>query len=184
MKRFINVMFGRTMLSQLAKCGRVLTAGDLEDGKRTDQDLFQNFLVQYNDSGNPSYSHHAFEQVDDFADAADFSSVPTTEWANAKRKFGELMADYEKLHNRHSGIHGSFAEMMAEDMKISSTHTYPLTLYLHSFLETDQSLIDMCLSLPPDCLIRNQRTRVGADTNDRGRKAGNPQQRTACRVRF
>jgi hypothetical protein len=39
MKRFINVMFSHTMLPQLAKRGRVLTAGDLEDGKRTDQDL-------------------------------------------------------------------------------------------------------------------------------------------------
>jgi hypothetical protein len=104
MKRFINVMFGHTMLPQLAKRGRVLIAGDLEDGKRTDQDLFLNFLVQYNDSGKPSYSHHAFEQVDDFVDTADFSSVPTTEWANAKRKFGELMADYEKLRNMHLGL--------------------------------------------------------------------------------
>ncbi len=46
MKRFTNVMFGHTMLPQLAKRGRVLTAGDLEDGKMTDQDLFQNFLVR------------------------------------------------------------------------------------------------------------------------------------------
>jgi len=105
MKRFINVMFGHIMLPQLAKRGQVLTAGDLEDGKRTDQDLFQNFLVQYNDSGKPSYSHHVFEQVDDFADAADFSSFPTREWGNAKRKLGELMADHEKLRNRRSGIH-------------------------------------------------------------------------------
>lgn len=43
MKRFVNVMFGHIMLPQLAKRGRVLTAGDLEDGKRIDQDLFQNF---------------------------------------------------------------------------------------------------------------------------------------------
>ncbi len=119
MKRFINVMLGHTMLPQLAKRGWVLTAGDLEDGKRTDHDLFQNFLVQYNDSGKSSYSHNAYEQVDDFADAADFSPFPTTEWGNAKRKFGELMADYEKLRNRRSGIHGSFAETMAEDMKTS-----------------------------------------------------------------
>lgn len=193
MKRFINVMFGHTMLPQLAKRGRVLTAGDLEDGKRTDQDLFQNFLVQYNDSGKSSYSHHAFEYVDDFADAADFSTFPTTEWENAKRKFGELMADYEKLRNRRSGIHGSFAETMAEDMKTSSTHTYPLMLYLQVSLKwINPCLTRACLifprmfsaSLPPGCLVRNQRTRVGADTNDRGGKVGNPQQRTACRVRF
>ncbi len=151
MKRFINVMFSHTMLPQLTKRGRVLTAGDLEDGKRTDQDLFQNLLIQYNDSDNPSYSRHAFEQVDDFVDAADFSPFPTTEWENARRKFGELMADYEKLHNRRSGIHGSFAETMAEDMKTSSTHTYPLMLYLHGFLEMDQSLLDTCLYyLPSD----------------------------------
>jgi len=88
--------------------------------------LFQIFLVQYNDSGKPSYSYHAFEYVDDFADAADFSTFSTTEWENAKWKFGELMADCEKLCNRHSGIHGSFAETKAEDMKTSSTQTYPL----------------------------------------------------------
>ena len=193
MKRFVNVTFGHIMLPQLAKNGQVLTAGNLEDGKRTDQDLFQNFLVQYNDSGKPSYSHHAFAYVDDFADAADFSTFPTTEWENANRKFGELMADYKKLCNKRSGIHGSFAETMAEDMKTSSTHTYPLMLYLHGFLEMDQSLLDTCLSslpsefsasLPPGCLVWNQRTRVGADTNNRGGKVGNPQQRTACRVRF
>ena len=57
---------------------------------------------------HPGLHHtHAFEYVDDFADAADFSTFPTTEWENAKRKFGELMADYEKLRNRRSGIHGS-----------------------------------------------------------------------------
>ncbi len=84
------------MLPQLAKRGRVLTTGELEDGKRTDQDLFQNFLIQYNDSDNPAYSSHAFEQVDDFVDAADCSPFPTTEWENAWRKFGKLMANYKK----------------------------------------------------------------------------------------
>jgi hypothetical protein len=93
MKRFINVMFGHTMLPLLAKRGQVLTAEDLEDGKRTDQVLFHNFLIQCNDCDNPSYFRHAFEQVDDFVDAADFSPFPTTEWENAWRKFGELMAD-------------------------------------------------------------------------------------------
>ncbi len=106
-------------------------------------------MIQYNASDNPSYSHHGFEQVDDFVNAADFFPFPTTEWENARRKFGELMADYQKLRNRHSGIHRSFAETMAEDMKTSSTHTYPLMLDLHGFLEIDQSLLDTCLSYLP-----------------------------------
>ena len=55
MKRFINVIFGTIMLPQLAECGRVLTAGDLKDRKKTDQDLFTRFLVQYNDADNLSY---------------------------------------------------------------------------------------------------------------------------------
>jgi hypothetical protein len=37
--------------------------------------------------------------VDDFADAANFSPFPTTEWENAQRRFGEMMADYQKLCN-------------------------------------------------------------------------------------
>jgi len=54
MKRFINVIFGTIMLPQLAERGRVLTAGDHEDRKTTDQDFFRRFLVQYNDADNLS----------------------------------------------------------------------------------------------------------------------------------
>ncbi len=79
MKRFVNVILGHNMLPQLAKCGRVLTTGDLKDGKKTNQDLFQFFWGEYNNKDNPSYSQHAFEQVDDFADAANFSPLPITE---------------------------------------------------------------------------------------------------------
>jgi hypothetical protein len=42
--------------------------------------------------------------VDDFADAANFSPFLTTEWENAWRRFGEMMADYEKLRNRRLGF--------------------------------------------------------------------------------
>jgi len=150
-KRFINVIFGTIMLPQLAESGRVLTAGDLEDRKKTDQDLFTPFLVQYNDADNLSYASHAFEQVDDFVNAANFSPFPATEWENARRRFAELMAEYEKLRNRRSGFHSNFAERMAEEMKKSSTHTYPLMLYLHMFLEKDASILNTCLSyLPSD----------------------------------
>jgi hypothetical protein len=151
MKRFVNVIFGHIMLPQLANRGRVLTAGDLKDGKKTDQDLFQLFLGEYNNKDNLSYSQHAFEQVDDFADASNFSPFPTTEWENAQRRYGEMMADYKKLCNGHSGFHINFADRMAEEMQSLSTHTYPLMLYLHGFLEKDQSLLDTCLLyLPQD----------------------------------
>jgi hypothetical protein len=145
MKRFVNIIFGHIMLSQLARHGRVLTTGDLEDGKKTDQDSFQFFLGEYNNKDNLSYSQHAFEQVDDFADAANFSPFPITEWENTRRRFGEMMADYKKLRNRRSGCHSNFAGRMAEEMQSLSTHTYPLMIYLHGFLEKDQSLLDTCL---------------------------------------
>ncbi len=77
-----------------------------------------------------------------------------------KEEVWELMADYEKLSNRRSGIHGSFAETTAEDMKTSSTHTYPLMLYLHSFLERDQSLLDTCLSYLPSDVFSQSTSRL------------------------
>ena len=125
------------MLPQLAERGRVLTTGDLKEGKKTDQDLFTNFLVQYNHADNQPYALHAFHQVDDFADAANFSPFPPTEWENAPRRFAELMADYKKMCNSCSGYHGSFAERMAEEVKKSSTNTYPLMVYLHGFLKAN-----------------------------------------------
>ncbi len=62
----------------------------------------------------------------------------------------ELMVDYEIMHISHSGYHRSFAErIIAEEMKKSLTNTYPLMLYLHGFLEANQSLIDTCMSYLP-----------------------------------
>ena len=81
--------------------------------------------------------------MDDFIDAADFSPFPTAEWEHAWRKFGELMADYEKLCTRRLGVQGSFAEKIAEEMKASSSHTYPLMLYLPCFLKMNKCLLDM-----------------------------------------
>lgn len=175
MKRFINVIFGTVMLPQLAERGRVLTAGDLEDGKKTDQDLFTHFLVQYNDADNLSYASHAFEQVDDFVNAANFFPFPTTEWENAKRRFAELMSEYEKLRNRRSGFHNDFAERMAEEMKTSTTHTYPLMLYLHRFLERNESILDTCLSYLP-CDVFSEST-SGAPRPPAPKKGGGRYQR-------
>ncbi len=62
-----------------------------------------------------------------------------------------MMADYKKLCNSCSGFHSNFADSMAEEMQSLPTHTYPLMLYLHGFLEKDLSLLDMCLLyLPQD----------------------------------
>jgi hypothetical protein len=104
------------------------------------------------------------------------------------------MADYKKLHYRRLGIHGSFAETMAEDMKTSSTHTYPLMLYLHGLLKTNQSLLDTCLFyLPSDVFSQSTsrpprpiepKSKSGGRCQQPGGKVVNPQQRTACRVRF
>jgi hypothetical protein len=59
------------------------------------------------------------------------------------------MADYKKMRNSCSGYHGSFPERMVEETKKSLTNTYPLMLYLHGFLEANQS--DTCMSyLPSD----------------------------------
>ncbi len=86
------------------------------------------------------------------------------------------MADYEKLRNRRSGVHGSFAETMAEDMKTSSTHTYPLMLYLHGFLKTNQSLLDTCLSYLPSDVLSQSTSRPPRPLEPKNKSGGRYQQ--------
>jgi len=104
------------------------------------------------------------------------------------------MADYKKMRNSCSGYHGSFPERMVEETKKSLTNTYPLMLYLHGFLEANQS--DTCMSyLPSDvfCEITSvapcstvQKKGGGADTISQVGKVGTrpPQWRPECRVRY
>jgi hypothetical protein len=47
-KRFLNVIFGPIMKPKISMRGQALTAGELEDKKKTDQDLFTAFIIQYN----------------------------------------------------------------------------------------------------------------------------------------
>ncbi len=122
--------------------------------------------------------------MDDFADVANFFPFPITDWENAWRMFGEMMADYKKLCNRRSGFQSNFVNRMAEEMQSLSTHTYLLMLYLHGFLEKDQSLLDTCLSYHPQDVFSEstsgaprplETTRGGADTKDQVGKGVNLQ---------
>ena len=47
-KRFLNVIFGPIMKPKISMRGQALTAGELEDKKKTNQDLFTAFIMQYN----------------------------------------------------------------------------------------------------------------------------------------
>jgi hypothetical protein len=44
-KRFLNVIFGAIMKPKLSTCGQTLTAMELEDKKKTDEDLFTAVIV-------------------------------------------------------------------------------------------------------------------------------------------
>jgi hypothetical protein len=68
-KRFLNVTFGPTMKPKISMRGQALTAGELEDKKKTDQDLFTAFIVEYYKI-LPLYSCHAFTYIDNFMNAS------------------------------------------------------------------------------------------------------------------
>jgi hypothetical protein len=97
------------MQPKLSTHGQSLTAIDLEDKKKVDQDLFTAVIDKYN-SSNDMYSCHAFPHIDNFMDASVFDVCQPHKWEKARKKFGDLIAKYEVLFNRwtRSGFHGNF----------------------------------------------------------------------------
>ena len=85
-KRFLNVLFGEKIKTFIATRGRVLTKQQLEDKLSTDQQLFEEFVDEYNDESVDPYGAHAHPSVDDFQDATKFQSVPSTQWKKACKK--------------------------------------------------------------------------------------------------
>ena len=108
---------------------------ELEDKKKIEKDLFTAVIVEYN-GGNLLYSRHAFSNIDNFMDAGTFELFPPDQWEKARKKFGDLFADYEVLFNRwtRSGTHGEFQEMMDEAIAHSEENTNPAILYLNEYL--------------------------------------------------
>ena len=69
-------------------------------------------------------------------DASVFDVFPPDAWEKARKRFGELMADYDALFNkwRRSGNHGDFKEMMDDAITDLGENTNPSMLYLHEYL--------------------------------------------------
>ncbi len=149
-KRFLNVIFGPVMKPKLSTCGQALTAMELEDKKKIDEDLFTAVIVEYN-SRNLLYSRHAFSNIDNFMDAGTFELFPPDQWEKARKKFGDLFAENEVLFNRwtRSGTHGEFQEMMDKAIAYSEENTNPAMLYLHEYLaqSNNHKLFEICLGL-------------------------------------
>ena len=82
------------MKPKISMRGQALTGGELEDKKKTNQDLFTAFIMQYNKILE-LYSCHAFTFIDNFMDATVFDVRPPDMWEKAQQKFGDLMADYK-----------------------------------------------------------------------------------------
>jgi hypothetical protein len=136
------------MKPKISMRGQALTAGELEDKKKTNQDLFTAFIMQYNKILQ-LYSCHAFTFIDNFMDASVFEVCPPDAWEKAQKKFGELMANYEALFNkwRRSGYHGDFKEMMDDAIANLGENTNPAMLYLHEYLSQSENykFFDTCM---------------------------------------
>ena len=71
--RFINVIFGPVMKIKISLRGQVLSASDLEEGKKNNQDLFAYFIRKYKDKENASYSHDDFPRILHSMDGGEFT---------------------------------------------------------------------------------------------------------------
>jgi hypothetical protein len=87
-------------------------------------------------------------------DASVFDVCQPHEWEKAhKKKFGDLIAEYEVLFNRWtmSGFHGDFDTIMDEAIAHSEDNTNPAMLYLHKYLAgfNNHKLLNICMGFLP-----------------------------------
>ena len=98
---------GRATVVPKADGGRTLTKKQLDDKIQLDQELFIDIIKEYNRDAE-EYNLHAFSWIQDFQDASSFVQYGEENWPKAKKKFGDLMKEYEYMFNSktQSGFHG------------------------------------------------------------------------------
>ena len=140
---------------KISLCGQVLSARDFEERKKTGQDLFTNFIHEYNNTnGNASYSCDAFLTF--FNPWTEVIHYHVTQRLLGKRKdkVWEINGRHEKLFNQWNsvGTHGTFQETMDHATSNSSTNTNPRMLYMYTYLHktNNQKFFDPCMGLLPD----------------------------------
>ena len=156
--RFINIIFSTEFKDRFAlERGQSLTKSQLDAGEKTDQKLYTDFLVAYND--NSKYGDIAFDNsVGMEKSPALFMSIdPSTNWQSAKATFNTLMKNYEKIMKLSlmSGTNGGF-ESIALDKKSNV-----FMLYLHEHMLKNKDMLEPCVGILPSSAAFETTTQGG-----------------------
>ena len=95
-ERYLNVLFGTVMTSLLKFRGKTLTAMELQDRLKTDEDFHRKLIKEYNDSSNTAYGQNAHGQEGcGYTDASNFQPFSEDSWEKSCKFFKELSKNYE-----------------------------------------------------------------------------------------
>lgn len=174
-ERYLNVLFGTVMTSLLKFRGKTLTAMELQDRLKTDEDFHRKLIKEYNDSSNTAYGQNAHGQEGcGYTDASNFQPFSEDSWEKSCKFFKELSKNYEFCMNqwRQSGNHGSLEDIVPPPERECSN---PSMIYMHHHLRAHPDLLETCLGLLPDEVFRQSSSgapRGGTRATRRGRVGG------------
>jgi uncharacterized membrane protein YgcG len=157
--RFINIIFSTEFKDRFAlERGKSLTKGQLDAGEKTDQKLYTDFLVAYNDtSKNGSIAYD--NSVGMEKSPALFMSIdPSTNWQSAKATFNTLMKNYEGIMklSLKSGTNGGFKSIVLDKKKSNV-----FMLYLHEHMLKNKDMLEPCVGILPSSAAIETTTQGG-----------------------
>ena len=128
-KRFINVLFDEVFLPKLATRGKSLSKDQMTDGLKTDELLFRDFIVLYNNKED--YNDDEYPELGVKGDPSSFDAIT---WEAARTFFRSLLKDYDGcLANwKKSGNHGAFGDNQKRPFDDFKKNRGDM-LYLHEF---------------------------------------------------
>ena len=128
-KHFINVLFDEAFLPKLATRGKSLNKDQMTDGLKTDELLFRDFIVLYNNKED--YNDDEHPELGVKGDPSSFNAIT---WEAARTFFRSLLKDYDGcLANwKKSGNHGGFGDNQKKPFDDFKKNRGDM-LYLHEF---------------------------------------------------
>ena len=142
-KRFINALFSEDFAPKLATRGQSLTKDQMTDGIKTDELLFRDFIVLYNNKER--FNDDEYPELQVKGDPSSFD--PITSWMDARTFFRKLMKDYETclVNWKKSGNHGAFDDTQSLPFKDFRKNRGDM-LYLHEFAHSTPEVLNKCIS--------------------------------------
>ena len=138
--RLLNVLFGDKIRPLLALRGKVLTAAELTEGKKTDSDLFDAIAKEYGSTESNSYGQIAYPDLGNFK-AHHPSRVSSITAKKIALSFKMLLREYEccfnkwKLSGTHEEMNDNIMKVVVDKPFADFANNQGVMMYFHKFLQ-------------------------------------------------